>query len=92
MESIEALWKTRVYFRTFIDNIGNQGFIREIIYYKKNQLKIGKERIIFLYYSTSKTYINRSFSGTVNVSDPIISSGLSESILKKTNRQTNVVS
>ena len=30
-----------------------------------------------------KTYTNRSFPGTVNVSDPIISSGLSESILKK---------
>ena len=46
-------------------------------------MKKGKERIIFLYYSTSKTYTNRSFPGTVNASDPIISTGLSESILKK---------
>ena len=67
MESIKASWKTRVYSRIFIDNIGNHGFIPEIIYYKK----------------TSKTYTNRSFPGTVNVSDPIISTGLSESILKK---------
>ena len=68
MESIKGSWKTRVYSRIFIDNIGNQGFIPEIIYYKKK---------------TSKTYTNRSFPGTVNVSDPIISTGLSESILKK---------
>ena len=46
-------------------------------------MKKGKERIISLYYSTSKTYTNRSFLGTVNASDPIISTGLSESILKK---------
>ena len=92
MESIKAFWKTRAYSRIFIDNIGNQGFIPEIIYYKKSLVKKGKERIIFLYYSTSKTYTNRSsFSasenrsgrpGTVNASDPIISTGLSESILK----------
>ena len=65
-----------------------------IIYYKnKSSKKKGKERIIFLYYSTSKTYTNRSSfpttengsgrPGTVNASDPIISTGLSESILKK---------
>ena len=61
----------RAYSRIFIDNIGNQG----------------KEKIVFLYYNTSKTYTNRSrFLGTVNACDPIISNGLSESILKK---QTN---
>ena len=53
-------------------------------------MKKGKERILFLYYSTSKTYTNRLSlwknqcgPGTVNASDPIISTGLSESILKK---------
>ena len=87
MESIKTFWKTRAYSRIFIDNIGNLGFIPEIIYYKKKLSKKGKERILFLYYSTSKTYTNRSFleyrPGTVNASDPIISTGLSESILKK---------
>ena len=34
MESIKAFWKTRAYSRIFIDNIGNQGFSPEIIYYK----------------------------------------------------------
>ena len=82
VESIKAFWKTRAYSRIFIDNIGNQGFSPEIIYYKIKSSE-GKERIIFLYYSTSKTYTNRSFPGTVNASDPIISTGLSESILKK---------
>ena len=82
MESIKAFWKTRAYSRIFIDNIGKQGFSPEIIYYKIKSSE-GKERIIFLYYSTSKTYTNRSFPGTVNASDPIISTGLSESILKK---------
>ena len=81
MESIKAFWKTRAYSRIFIDNIGKQGFSPEIIYYKIKSSE-GKERIIFLYYSTSKTYTNRSFPGTVNASDPIISTGLSESILK----------
>ena len=41
MESIKGSWKTRVYSRIFIDNIGNQGFIPEIIYYKK---KLSKKR------------------------------------------------
>ena len=35
MESMKAFWKTRVYSRIVIDNIGNQGFIPEIICYKK---------------------------------------------------------
>ena len=85
MESIKAFWKTRAYARIFINNIGNQLFIPEIIYCitKKKSSKKGKERIIFLYYSTSKTYTNRSFPGILNASDPIISTGLSESILKK---------
>ena len=41
MESIKGSWKTRVYSRISIDNIGNQGFIPEIIYYKK---KLSKKR------------------------------------------------
>ena len=81
MESIKTFWKTRAYSRIFIDNIGNQGFIPEIIYYKK--VKKGKERITFLY-STSKTYTSKLEEiETENASDPIISTGLSESILKK---------
>ena len=39
MESIKGSWKTRVYSRIFIDNIGNQGFIPEIIYYKRKHRK-----------------------------------------------------
>ena len=35
IESIKTFWKTRAYSRIFIDNIGNQGFIPEIICYKK---------------------------------------------------------
>ena len=65
-------------------------FQKKLMKKKRLMKKKGKKAIIFLYYSTSKTYTNRSFPGTVNVSDPIISTGLSESILKK-NRQTNVV-
>ena len=39
MEPIKAFWKTRVYSRIFVDNIENQGFIPEIIYSKKSQVK-----------------------------------------------------
>ena len=84
MESIKVFWKTRAYSRIFIDNIGNQGFSPEIIYYKikSSEKRKGKNHFPLLH-STSKTYTNRSFPGTVNASDPIISTGLSESILKK---------
>ena len=94
MKSVKAFRKTRAYSRIFIDNIGNQGYIPEIIYYKLEfkKKKKGKEKNrfpLFQYSNTSKTYTNRSFVGTVNACDPIISNGLSESILKK--QVTNVV-
>ena len=77
--------KTRAYPRIFINNIGNQVFLPEIKYYKiESRKKKGKEKSFpfITDYGTSKTYINRSFLGTVNACDPIISTGLSESILK----------
>ena len=85
MKSIKVFWKTRAYPRIFINNIGNQVFLPEIKYYKiESRKKKGEEKSFpfITDYGTSKTYINRSFVGTVNACDPIISTGLSESILK----------
>ena len=83
-EVIESVPENKSLFQNFyIDNIGNQGYIPEIIYYKIEKKKKERKKIVFLCYNISKTYTNRSFVGTVNACDPIISNGLSESILKK---------
>ena len=94
MKSRKAFWRTRAYFRTFIDNIGNKDlFQNNILKIESRKKKKERKKIVSLYYSTSKTYINRLlYAETVKASDPINSNGLSESVLKKKkNKQTNVV-
>ena len=59
MESIKTFWKTRAYSRIFIDNIGNQGFSPEIIYYKikSSEKKERKESFSFITVHQKRTLI-----------------------------------
>ena len=66
MESIKAFWKTRAYSRIFIDNIENQGFSPEIIYYKikSSEKKERKESFSFITVHRKLTLIGYHYQKT----------------------------